>query len=852
MHEDISFGEWVRRRRHILDLTQQELADQVGCARITLRRIESRALKPSKELAQILLDKLGAPQSQRNAWLQFARGLSGFPVKADSFSSNSITNLPTSLTSFIGREKERVEIINLVSTYQLVTLVGAGGIGKTRLAIQVGQRLLNEYPNGVWFISLDSLSDPSVVPQTVAAIFDIREGSSDRPLIERLIYSLSTKTALLIFDNCEHLLEACAQLIITLLTNCPNLKVLVTGREMLNIEGEAIHYTSTLLLPDQAETSVQKISKHESIQLFTQRAALVLSSFQLTTDNMQATANICRRLDGIPLAIELAAARVDILQVNEILEQLDHHFDLLVSDKRGMIPRHQTMRASLDWSWNLLTESEQIFMRQLPVFASGWTLESAQAVCEGDVLNLISALVRKSLIVVNQETSRETRYHFHEIIRQYARERLIEAGEEKNVRERHLQYFLGLSKLAETALRGPAQMEWFARMHREHPNIRAALEYTIQNNDVEAGLYLSARLKRFWEAVDLKEGIRWLTDFTWNLESKLFPQARAKALYAQVIILIWLLQFERAHAAAQECLELYRQCQDRHGEADALLALANTTYQVNDVSQSVELGRQALALSESIGYMQRKAASLFLLGMYHYRYKHSFTYYLDQAISLYRQMKDWLSLSDCLSEVGHVALVNGELEAAEKYLKEAILLARQLKHKNWLGANLQIYGRAAFLQGDAEEAIASMKESIAISQEIGNRMLYLWSRSHLGYFTMWIGNINEAHNILGGTTREFLSENLESGVVFNLEGMARLDVTLAKPEVAARLIGWADATRQKISDSRPRLEQADVDKIIAACLAKMGEVDFSDAYEEGQKMTLDEAVELALKKVEEM
>ncbi|HKG53614.1 MAG TPA: NB-ARC domain-containing protein, partial [Anaerolineales bacterium] len=362
LSEDILFGEWVRQRRHILDLTQQELADQVGCARITLRRIEAGTLKPSKELAQILLEKLGAPSTQGEEWLRFARGLSGFPrLSVDTSTSKPITNLPTALTSFVGREKEQEDVVQLIAKNRLITIAGVGGIGKTRLAQQVGPKLLNEYPDGVWFIALDSLSDPALVASTVAATFDIRDGSSDQPLIERLIYSLRKKTVLLILDNCEHLLDACAQLITTLLSNCPNLKVLVTSREILNMEGEVIYDLQTLSLPED-RFSLETITKYEAIQLFIERAALTLSSFRLKNENAQIIVNICRRVDGIPLAIEMAAARVDILSVDEILRQLNHCFGLLVGKSRSALPRHQTMRASMDWDWGLLTETERKFM----------------------------------------------------------------------------------------------------------------------------------------------------------------------------------------------------------------------------------------------------------------------------------------------------------------------------------------------------------------------------------------------------------------------------------------------------------------------------------------------------------
>jgi transcriptional regulator with XRE-family HTH domain len=325
MIAEISFGSWLRQRRRMLDLTQQDFANLVGCARSTVRRIEASDLKPSKALALILLEKLGIPESERPEWVHFARGLSTIPQRSiqPSFPFQRSTNLPAALTSFIGRENEQEEIINLIAKNRLVTLAGAGGIGKTHLSLQVGQKLLNDYPNGVWFVAFDSLSDPSLVPQTVASVFDIREGP-DRPVIEILRNVLRQKTMLLILDNCDHLLDACAQLINTLLTHCPNLKILATSREILNMEGEATYYLPSLSIPESDNALPEKMNEYESVRLFEERAVLALSSFRLTKQNTQAVGHICRRVDGIPLAIELAAARVDILQVDEICNQLEH------------------------------------------------------------------------------------------------------------------------------------------------------------------------------------------------------------------------------------------------------------------------------------------------------------------------------------------------------------------------------------------------------------------------------------------------------------------------------------------------------------------------------------------------
>ena len=426
--EETSFGKWLHQRRRMLDLTQQELADQVGCARITLRRIESGALKPSKELATVLLEKLVISNVELTQWVFFARGVSSFPLSPSPTSNKPITNLPAPLTTFIGREKEKVDIINLIVKHRLVTLAGVGGIGKTRVALEVGQKLLNDYPDGIWFVAFDSLADPALVPQTIAAVFDVREGP-DRSVIEILTNVLRRKTVLLILDNCEHLLDACSQMIQTLLTNCPNLKILTTSREVLNMEGEAKYYLPSLAVPINDAASLEKMGEFESVQLFAERVSLTLPSFNLTKENCNTIVEICRRVDGIPLAIELAAARISILSVDEILKQLHDSFSLLARDSKTTLSRHQTLQASLDWSWGLLSETEQIFLQQLSVFAGGWTLEASQAVCDGDALSLTDALVKKSLIVVYQRSGRETRYRFHEIVHQYAYQKLVESDE---------------------------------------------------------------------------------------------------------------------------------------------------------------------------------------------------------------------------------------------------------------------------------------------------------------------------------------------------------------------------------------------------------------------------------------
>lgn len=808
----------------------------------------SAALKQYQTCEQLLRKELNLdPQPETRALYKQIRKreIKPIPVKEQIEPITPKHNLPVQLSSFIGRDKEQDEITNLIAKNRLVTLAGAGGIGKTRLSLQVGQKLLNNFPNGVWFIPLDSLSDSTLLPQTFASVFGIRE-SPDRPIIERLADFLREKTTLLILDNCEHLLEACIKLITTLLRNCPNVKILTTSREVLGISGEATYYIPSLSIPEREKSSIERLTQYEAIQLFTERAALALSSFILTKENAETLVDICHRLDGIPLAIELAAARVNILQVAEILSQLQNSFALLSTDNRMDLSRHQTLQASLDWSWGLLSEAEQGFMRQLAVFAGGWTLESAQAVCVRDVLSLTNALVKKSLIGVKQEAGSETRYRFHEIVRQYTRQKLIESGEEENICTQHLKYFLELSEQIEAGLHGPQQVEWFARMIIERDNLRAALEQASKT-DIEAGLYLAGRLGELWESFDLREGARWLTEFIQKSESKNYPHARAKALLAQGWLLIWFQQFALAYAAGQEGLELFRACADKQGEVDALLLLGNAWGYQDGLAktEALEFNQQALTLAQSLGDTWRQAkALLYREPDYHDRQRVFADW--EKALVLFREVGDWRDLTDLLGLVGWFCVLNGDIDLAQKYLDEATRL-QPLSTK----AIIWEYAKTAkswiaLIRGDYEQARTLLQEMVTHAEELGNRMEHLWSRVRLGYVALREGNLTEAQRLFAESARDFQKDENHSGIVFALEGMAGFYVAMKKYETAAQLIGWADTMREKINDTRPPLEQADVDKIIAACLVKMGEAAFSDAYDEGQKMTLEEAVAYAL------
>jgi predicted ATPase/class 3 adenylate cyclase len=401
-----------------------------------------------------------------------------------------VNNLPVQITSFIGREKEIVEVKQKLKEYHLVTLVGPGGTGKTRLSLQVAADLLNQFPYGVWFIELAPLTDPSLIPQTILSAIGIADQPGMTPL-ELLLDYFQDKKALIVLDNCEHLLDASAQMANSLLNSAPGLKILASSREMLGVRGEAAYLVPSLSLPDIKHLpQIEQLSQYEAVRLFIDRALLVSPHFSVDRSNAPFLAQICHRLDGIPLAIELAAARVRMLSLEQISARLDNRFQLLTGGARTLLPRQQTLRALIDWSYDLLTEQERFLLCQLSVFAGGWTLEAAEEICSGtgpddlsayDVLDLLSQLVNKSLVMVGEQTKSLpagglVRYRMLETIREYARDKLSAAGNPENLRQRHLAYFTRLAAQAGPELYRSNQAVWLDKLDAELDNFRRALE----------------------------------------------------------------------------------------------------------------------------------------------------------------------------------------------------------------------------------------------------------------------------------------------------------------------------------------------------------------------------------------
>jgi predicted ATPase/DNA-binding XRE family transcriptional regulator len=863
MLKPISFGTWLRQKRRALDLTQKALADQVGCAEITVRRMEADEYKPSHELALLLLEKLGIPEPERPQWVRFARGLAEHPnhYVNTSLSGEQKTNLPIPLTSFIGREKEIETVKRLITSHdagRLITLTGAGGSGKTRLALQVAYATLDVFPDGVWFIEFAPLSDPALVPQSLLTTLGLSE-QAGCPTISMVSDFLQRKRALLILDNCEHLIQACAQLADTLLRACPTLHLLTTSREALGVAGERLYLVPTLATPDPAQADLNTIPQFEAVRLFVERAQTAWSGFALTDDNTPAVARVCHQLDGIPLALELAAARVKALRVEQISARLAAHeqFHLLTTGIRTALPRHQTLHALIDWSYNLLSEEERLFLQRLSVFAGGCTLEAAEAVCVGegveadDVLDLITQLVTKSLVISERERGREARYRMLETIRQYASGRLLKAGEAEQLRNRHLDFFLDWAEQAGAQLRGAKQLEWLDRLEAENDNLRAALEWSLaQAESSEVSLHLAGALFMFWyRRGSINEGRAWLARALARPAAPLTGAARAQALYADGFLAHGQSD-TTAQAVLKESISLWRAL-GPPGKTGLAYALA-------------ELG-------EELRWRGDPATARALA---------------EEAIALFREQDERWGLAYSLSGMGLAIRDLDDFALARSVINESVALWRDLGGLWELGESTRFLGLVSLRQGDYEAALRHFGDFLAITRRLGNEVAVAWALLDLGEATLNLGDRAQAQSLIEESfriLRDFdskygialclyffgliagLENDSEQAAIFfeqclalahttgpiwyradALMGLAGVAAAGGQALRAARLLGAADTQIEAGASYWNAAESLYIGHTITSAVAQLGEAAFAEARAEGQAMTFEQAASYAL------
>ena len=727
--------------------------------------------------------------------------------------------MPLQLTSFVGRERELEEIGSLLAGSRLLTLTGPGGCGKTRLALAARDRVAENFEDGVRWAWLAPVSDSGLVPDTIARAVGVHE-TPGLPPAEAVAEGVGEQELLLVLDNCEHVVEACAGLADALLRSCPGVKILCTSREALDIAGETVWPVPPLSRPDAGRADDHEdLSQYEAVGLFVERAVSAAPGFLLTGENAATVARICERLDGMPLAIELAAARVRMLSVGQISHRLDDALALLTGGSRTAPSRHKTLRGALDWSHGLLPEAERALFRRLSVFVGGFGLGTAESVCGGDglggddVLGLLSRLVDKSLVVVS-DRGEEARYRLLATVRQYAAEKLLASGEERGVGRRHAAYFLGLAGDAEAALREPGQERWLDRLEMEIGNLRAAVRRSVETGepkDVEVGLKLAGSLWRFcYLRGYYGQGRAWLETALASGTSAP-SEVRARALTGAGVLALLQCEYARAEGRLREALALCRKLGDGPGEASVLQVLGSVARERGLYGRSEEYHEESLALCRRLGDEYEAARSLNYLAFVAWlQEKYARTGELSgSSLATFRRLGDAEGVTWALINLGSAALYGGETRRAEALLEEALSTARRAGYREGVAWSLNQLGTAAGRYGDHGGAERLLRESLKIHRKLGDR----WRIA---------------------------------SVIENLAGTAR---ARDLPERAARLFGASEALRGRLCAPIPPAELADRDDGLRAVGADLDEGRFERALAAGRAMGLEEATTLALQEV---
>jgi non-specific serine/threonine protein kinase len=766
-------------------------------------------------------------------------------------------NLPLSLPSFIGREAAQREIEKLLRERRLVTLTGAGGSGKTRLALEVAWNLVDGFDGGIWRVELAPLADPRLVPQTVAAALGVAE-SAKRDLVQTLAEHLAHKPAMLLLDNCEHLLGACAELAAALLASCPEVRVLATSHERLGLEDEAVFLVPLLSLPAGAERArPADLLRTEAVRLFVERARAARPDLELTAGNAPAVVQICRRLDGIPLAIELAAARASVLPVEEIAKRLDDRFRLLTAGERASVPRHETLRAMIDWSYDNLDARAQALLRRLSVFAGGWTMGATEAVCSGDsieqweVLDVLTQLVDRSLAQLDAEASQGTdnvRYRMLETVRLRAREKLDESGEAAEARRRHRRFFQKLAAEAEGHLTSEDQTTWLLRLAADHDNFRAALTRVAdaEPEEIERSLEIAGALGRYWSVRGhWTEGRRLSTEL---LTAPGQPTAaRAKVLHWAGNLAYRQGDYEPARKLHGQALVVRRELGDRPGVAASLDSLAVVAHDQGDHARSRAAFEEALAIRRELGDKWAIAQSLNNLGV---ATEHEGDFEgarkcHTEALGLRRELGEPAGIAGSLNNLGCALERLGELVRARECHEEALELRRELGDPWGIGISLRNLALVLHRQRDDAGARSRYEESVRVFREIQERYEMAQALAGLGWVALREGKTDECRTLQEESLaiRKALGER--RGLAASLEAFAALEAAERDFRRAARLAGAAETLREASGTPRSELELEELDAALAPARDALG-ADFDGERRAGGELSPESAVALAL------
>ena len=739
--------------------------------------------------------------------------------------SNTPNNLPQQLTSFVGREKPLREVQSLLAKTRLLTLTGAGGAGKTRLGLQVAAEILDTFSGGAYLVELAPLADAALVPQTVASALGVKE-QAGQTLTQTLTHYLKAKPLLLVLDNGEHVLEACAALSAALLRACSEVRILATSREPLGIAGEQTYRVPSLSLPDAKAAqgaTPESLQPFEAVQLFIARAQAVNLDFVVTNQNAPALAQICFRLDGIPLALELAAARTRSLALEQINNKLDTRFRLLTGGDRSALPRQQTLRALVDWSYDLLTDAEKTLFARLSVFAGGWHLEGAERVCgfapleDWEVLDVLTSLADKSL-VTTQEAGGETRYGLLETLRQYGVEKRDAGGagsDDEETQTRHLNYFAGFAEDAEPKLTGPEAAHWLNRLEAEHDNIRAAFDWcasAASKSDVSAGLRLAVAMGIFWLVRGyLEEGrerVKGIMIVSQSESQTCEPLMQARGFGVAGMLASFQGDYKEASELYTEKLLINRMLGDKKGIGQCLGSLGTVAHDQGDY-----VAAQAL---------------------------------FEESLTIFRELGDKESIGYSLFHLGNVAHEQGNHIATRPLYEESLAIFREFGNKKSIGMSLNNLGSVAYNQSDYVTAQMLFEESRAIFRELGDR-------GGIGLSLFNLGNVSHkqeeyivAKTLYAESLVVFRELGKKSGISGLLNAFASLGLHAKAFHTAAVLWGASEALRESIGTPIAPNEQAEYEEAVQQARSALGEAAFARAWSEGRALDTEQAIEYAL------
>ncbi|HZP83625.1 MAG TPA: BTAD domain-containing putative transcriptional regulator [Chthonomonadaceae bacterium] len=797
-----------------------------------------------------------------------------------------VPRLPLTFTRFFGRHQEMERLLALLSpsaSPRLLTLTGPGGCGKTRLAIEVARKLVEAFGGAIWFVPLADLSEARMIPGEIADALGLTRSPTREPL-EQVIEALSRQPALLLLDNYEHLVEAGAFLVRTLLEQVPTLTCLVTSRHPLDLEGEQECVVMPLPIPEAPETP-ERLMEVASVALFVDRAQARQADFTVTAANAAAVAAVCGRLEGIPLAIELAAGWARTLTPAQMLAHLSQRFDLLVSRRKDVSPRHLSLRAALEWSYRLLSPELQRFFARLSVFRGGWTEAAAVQVCQEPLARKYLAQLRDHSLILAEEQHGTMRFRMLETLREFGQEQLS-AEEQTALRRCHLAYFLELAETAEPQLSGAEQVAWFHRLETERDNLRTALTWCLHSTDIEAGLRLGASLWQFWSTHNYAEGLQWLRQFLAR-SREASASARARALNAEGSLAGLQGDMIAAQPLFEESLRLFRELEDKQGIALALMGLGDIANRQGKVKTALacyqeglalcreredkggiahalgwigtiagqnndpagrDLIVESLALFQELGNTRRVAGTLLLLGR------------IQEALALFQELGDKQGISVALGGLAEKAQHRGEQAQAQALYEESLALCREIGNERGVAFALQSLGNMASSRGDFERARMLLGESVAHYLKLGDRMGLAWAYWHLGYTLLQSGHTMPSRAALIESLSLFAEMGNRAGTAYALDSFSCLALANEQPGRAARLLGAAMSLHDSLLVRRSA--KSDLREMYADCLTaypayfcgkhtELEEETSILAWAEGYAMTQEQAIAYALEMMEE-